>query len=63
MKSDFTRALLGWESTEQIVIFVTLSAPDRNYKKEEESLVVQISRMPQKSITSVPPNMSYVSNK
>ena len=50
VKSDFTRVLLGWEGTEQIVLCKTLFAPDRKYKKEDDSLVVQISLTPQLSL-------------
>ena len=63
VKPDFTRALSRWEGTSQIVLFVTLSAQDRNYKKEDDLLFVQISRTPLKSCTSVPANMSSVSSK
>ncbi len=45
LKSGFERVLLGWEVTNQVILFYTLSAPDRNYKKEDEMLVVQISQV------------------
>ncbi len=44
VKPDFERVLLGWEGPRQIVLFLTLCAPERNFKKEDDLLVVQMSR-------------------
>ncbi len=41
MKPDFERHVLGWEGTAQIVLFVTLSAPERNFNPENDKLAVK----------------------
>ncbi len=46
MKPDFEQVLLGWEETRQIVFFVTLCAPERNFKKKDDPSVVQMSCTP-----------------
>ena len=63
VKPDFEQILLGWEGTKQIVLFVTSSAPDRNYKKDDELLVVQVSRAPEFPDQSLAQVVSTISNK
>ncbi len=41
VKPDFERHVLGWEGTAQIVLFVTISAPERNFNPENDKLVVK----------------------
>ena len=54
VKPDFERIVLGWEGTNQIFLFLTLTAPTRNYKKDEYVFVVQmtIGPVPQKQETN-----------
>lgn len=42
VKPDFERHVLGWEGSSQIILFVTLSAPDRNFNPDDKKLVVKI---------------------
>ena len=44
VKHEFERILLGWQNTNQIVLFVTTSAPDRHFKKKDVLFVVQVAR-------------------
>ena len=46
VKPDFERLLLGWECTNQIVLFVTLSAPDQHYKKDDGLIILHKSHAP-----------------
>ncbi len=44
VKTYFDLVLLECEGTSQVMLFVALSAPYRNYKKEEDVLVTKMSR-------------------
>ena len=63
VKLDFERISLGWEGTKQIVLFVTLSEPDHNYKKDDDMLVVQVSCAPELTNPSLAQVVSTISNK
>ncbi len=41
VKPDFERHVLGWDGTAQIVLFVTLSAPERNFTPNDDKIVVK----------------------
>ena len=63
MNPDFERILLGSEGTKQIVLFVTLGAPDHNYKKNDDMLIVQVFRAPELTNPSLAQGVSTISNK
>ena len=62
VKTDFEPVLLGWEGTNQIVLFVTLSVFDRNCKMEN-NLLVQMSRALQNLKAVDVQNVCTISNK
>ena len=62
VKPDFDRIILGWEGTKQIVLFLTLTAITRNYKKDEDVLVVQTIRGPVRQKQATDQAFSSISN-
>ena len=63
VKPDFDRVSLGWKGASQVVLFVTLSATDRNYKKEDDVSVIQMSRAPTPAKSLHPPVSTGSSSK